>query len=63
MDEKDVSDDELEEELENTLKVNEKKRDVFRIIRNEKELIATRIYIKNNPIKWYINSTKINKDK
>ena len=34
---KDISDDELEEELENALKANEKKRDVFRIIRNEKE--------------------------
>ena len=37
MDEKDISDDELEDELENALKANEKKRDVFRIIRNEKE--------------------------
>jgi hypothetical protein len=35
--ENNISDDELEEELENALKANEKKRDVFRIIRNEKD--------------------------
>ncbi len=34
---KDISDDELEEELENALKSNEKNRDGVRIIRNEKE--------------------------
>ncbi len=37
MNDKDSSDDELEEEIEKTLKTDEKKRDVFRIIRNEKE--------------------------
>ncbi len=37
MNENEISDDELEEELEKALKANEKKRDVFRIIRNEKE--------------------------
>jgi hypothetical protein len=35
--ENDISDDELEDELENALKANEKKRNVFKIIRNEKE--------------------------
>jgi len=34
---KDISDDDLDEELEKALKNNETKRDVFRIIRNEKE--------------------------
>ena len=37
MNEKDISDDEIEEQLEKALKVNESKRDAFRIIRNEKE--------------------------
>ncbi len=37
MNENEISDDELEEELEKALKADEKKRDVFRIIRNEKE--------------------------
>ena len=37
MNKKDLSDDDLEEELEKALKKNETKRDVFRIIRNEKE--------------------------
>lgn len=37
MNENDISDDELEDELENALKANEKKRNVFKIIRNEKE--------------------------
>ena len=37
MNEKNISEDELEEELEKALKANEAKRDVFRIIRNEKE--------------------------
>lgn len=37
MNDKDISDDELEEELEKALKKNETKRDVFRIIRDEKE--------------------------
>ncbi len=37
MNDKDISDDDLEEEIEKALKENEKKRDVFRIIRNEKE--------------------------
>ena len=37
MNDKNISDDELEEELEKAYKVNEKKRDVFSIIRKEKE--------------------------
>ncbi|MFW9968881.1 MAG: hypothetical protein ACFFDF_01690 [Candidatus Odinarchaeota archaeon] len=37
MNDKDISDDELEEEFEKALKDNEKKKDVFKIIRNEKE--------------------------
>ena len=37
MNDKDISDDELEEELDKALKANEAKRDVFKIIRKEKE--------------------------
>ena len=37
MNEKNFPDDELEEELDKTLKASEKKRDVFSIIRKEKE--------------------------
>jgi hypothetical protein len=37
MNEKNISDYEIEEELEKALKANEAKRDVFRIIKNEKE--------------------------
>ena len=37
MKEEDISDEELEEELEKALKKDEIKRNVFRIIRNEKE--------------------------
>ncbi|MFX1387172.1 MAG: hypothetical protein ACFE9M_08160 [Promethearchaeota archaeon] len=34
-----MSDDELEEEMEKAYKASEKKRDVFRIIRKEKEAL------------------------
>lgn len=37
MNEKDISEDELEEELDRALKANETKKDVFTIIRKEKE--------------------------
>lgn len=37
MNNKDISDNELEEEIEKALKVNEKKKNVFRILRNDKE--------------------------
>ena len=37
MNEEDISDDEIEEKLEKALKINESKRDVFRILRNEIE--------------------------
>ncbi len=37
MNDKNISDDELEEELDKALKASEKKRDVFSIIRKEKE--------------------------
>lgn len=37
MNEKKIPDDELEEELDKALKASEKKRDVFSIIRKEKE--------------------------
>ncbi|MDX1798826.1 MAG: hypothetical protein R3255_09270 [Candidatus Lokiarchaeia archaeon] len=37
MNENEISDDELEDELDRALKTNEKNRDVFKIIRNEKE--------------------------
>jgi hypothetical protein len=40
--EKTISEDELEEELEKALKADEKKRDVFKIIRYEKESIDTK---------------------
>lgn len=36
---KNMSDDELEEEMEKAYKASEKKRDVFRIIRKEKEAL------------------------
>ncbi|MFX1525853.1 MAG: hypothetical protein ACFFCC_20275 [Promethearchaeota archaeon] len=39
---KDLSDDELEEELDKALKVNEKKTNVFKIIRDEKESLDTK---------------------
>ncbi|MFX0037976.1 MAG: hypothetical protein ACFFCY_05545 [Promethearchaeota archaeon] len=42
MNNKDISDDELEEEIEKALKVNEKKKNVFRILRNEKESLETK---------------------
>lgn len=42
MREKDISDDELEEELEKALEVNAKKSDVFKIIRNEKESLESK---------------------
>ena len=37
MNDKEISDDELEKELEKALRDSEKKTNVFRIIRNEKE--------------------------
>ena len=37
MNEKEISDEELEEELEKAFKASESKKDVFRIIRDEKE--------------------------
>ncbi|MFW9782890.1 MAG: hypothetical protein ACFFFB_11465 [Candidatus Heimdallarchaeota archaeon] len=37
-----VSDDELEEELEKAFKANEAKKDVFRIIKDERESLAAR---------------------
>ena len=37
MNQKDLSDEELEEELDKALKSSESKRDVFKIIRDEKE--------------------------
>jgi len=40
--ENNISDDELEEELEKALKADEKKRDVFKIIRDEKESLDTK---------------------
>ncbi|MFW9877631.1 MAG: hypothetical protein ACFFG0_31480 [Candidatus Thorarchaeota archaeon] len=42
MNDKEIPDDELEEELEKALKANEKKTDVFRIIRDEKESLEIR---------------------
>ncbi|MFX0021592.1 MAG: hypothetical protein ACFE9S_04650 [Candidatus Hermodarchaeota archaeon] len=42
MHDKDLSDDELEEELEKALEADEKKRDVFKIIRNEKDSLETK---------------------
>jgi hypothetical protein len=35
--ENNISDDELEEELDKAIKTNERNRDIFKIIRNEKE--------------------------
>ncbi|MHA2393383.1 MAG: hypothetical protein ACXAEX_15690 [Promethearchaeota archaeon] len=48
-----ISDDELEEELEKAFKANEARKDVFRIIRDEKESLdvkekRTKIKIKSN---------------
>ncbi len=37
MNEKNISDDELEDEIDKPLKINEKKRYIFSIIRKEKE--------------------------
>jgi len=37
MDDKEISDEELEEQIDNILKTNEAKRDVFSILRKEKE--------------------------
>lgn len=42
MNNKDLSDDELEEELEKALKANESKRDVFSVIRKEKESLEVK---------------------
>ncbi|MFX1242186.1 MAG: hypothetical protein ACFFA7_13135 [Promethearchaeota archaeon] len=42
MNDKDFLDDELEEELEKALEANEKKSNVFKIIRNEKESLDTK---------------------
>jgi len=42
VDDKDISDDDLEEELDKALKTNEKKRDVFSIIRKEKESLEVK---------------------
>ena len=42
MNNKDISDDELEEELEKSIKASEKKRDVFKIIRKEKESLEVK---------------------
>ena len=39
MNEKEYSDDELEEEIDKALKISEKKVDVFRIIKNEKDAL------------------------
>jgi hypothetical protein len=40
--EKNISDDDLEEELEKALKKNEDKKDIFKIIRGEKESLGLR---------------------
>ena len=42
MNEKEISDEELEEELDKALKVSESKRDVFSIIRKEKESLEVK---------------------
>ncbi|UCC19733.1 MAG: hypothetical protein JSV62_00200 [Promethearchaeota archaeon] len=42
MDKKNLSDDELEEELEKAIKISEKKRDVFKILRKEKESVESK---------------------
>ena len=42
MNDKDIIDDELEEELDKAFKANESKKDVFNIIRNEKESMDLR---------------------
>ena len=42
MSEEDLSEKELEEELEKTFKTNENKRDVFSIIRKEKESLEVK---------------------
>lgn len=42
MNDKNNSDDELEEELDKVLKVGEKKRDIFSILRKEKESLESK---------------------
>ncbi|MFX1328326.1 MAG: hypothetical protein ACFE91_09290 [Promethearchaeota archaeon] len=42
MNDKNISDDELEEELDKALKASENKRDVFSIIRKEKESLEVK---------------------
>ena len=42
MNEKEISDEELEEELDKAFKVSEGKRDVFSIIRKEKESLEVK---------------------
>ena len=42
MSEKDLSDEELEEELDKSFKANESKKNVFNIIRNEKESLEVK---------------------
>lgn len=42
MNDKEISDEELEEELEKAFKANEKKTDVFRIIRDEKKSLEVK---------------------
>ncbi len=42
MNDKDISDDKLEEELEKALKTNESKRDIFSVIKKEKESLEVK---------------------
>ncbi|MHA2036779.1 MAG: hypothetical protein ACW98X_10120 [Promethearchaeota archaeon] len=42
MNKKDLSDEELEEELEKSFKSNESKKNVFKILRNEKESLEVK---------------------
>ncbi|MFX1417955.1 MAG: hypothetical protein ACFE9N_03425 [Promethearchaeota archaeon] len=42
MNEKNISDDDLEDEIEKAIKSSEKKRDIFKILRKEKESIESK---------------------
>ena len=71
MSNKDISDDELEDEIEKALKANEKKKDVFRILRNEKESLEIKekqISASPNEIRETLNgmqyvAMEVNKEK
>ena len=58
MNEKEYSDDELEEELDKAFKISEKKPNVFRIIRNENNALD----MKEKRMKAKIKSTKLKDD-